>query len=224
MSYIGSDEKYLMCIVNTPEDMIFIYNKCCLICLKIKRKTKVLKFFESNKDEAALFQKLYNIKVIQVKCECESENRKVYLKNKELEKKEKQRSIKEKIEKLRQMKSHLSLGGGEKRIAKQHEFEEKLKKLCEPWIAQEVPMSTLCARAIKFLPEMFTFIRFEGVTSDNNSAERSVRHTVISRKISGGTRSARGSETKSILGSLFGTWKLQNLNPLEQCQLLLAQA
>lgn len=109
------------------------------------------------------------------------------------------------------------------RITKQREFEEKLKKLCEQWVTQEVPMSTLSARAIKFLPEMFVFIRFEGVASDNNSAERSIRHDVISRKISGGTRSAKGSETKSILGSLFGTWKLQNLNPLQQCQLLLAQ-
>lgn len=109
------------------------------------------------------------------------------------------------------------------RITKQREFEEKLKQLCEVWITQEVPMTTLSARAIKFLPEMFTFLRFPKVASDNNSAERSVRHTVISRKISGGTRSAKGSETKSILGSLFGTWKLQNLNPLEQCQFLLAQ-
>jgi transposase len=109
------------------------------------------------------------------------------------------------------------------RIKKQQEFEEKLKNICEPWITQEVPMSTLSARAIKFLPEMFTFIRFEGIASDNNSAERSIRHDVISRKISGGTRSAKGSETKSILGSLFGTWKLQNLNPFEQCKLLLTQ-
>lgn len=109
------------------------------------------------------------------------------------------------------------------RSNKQQEFEEKLKNLCASWITQEVPMATLAARAIRFLPEMFVFIRFEGVASDNNSAERSVRHDVISRKISGGTRSAKGSETKSILSSLFGTWKLQNLNPFQQCQLLLAQ-
>lgn len=114
--------------------------------------------------------------------------------------------------------------GDQMRISKQREFEDKLKQLCETWIIQEVPMANLSARAIKFLPEMFTFIRFPEVASDNNSAERSVRHTVISRKISGGTRSAQGSETKSISGSLFGTWKLQNLNPLEQCQLLLAQS
>lgn len=110
----------------------------------------------------------------------------------------------------------------QQRIQKQREFEDQLKRLCKKWVLQDSPMSTLCARAIKFLPEMFVFIRCEGVASDNNAAERSVRHDVISRKISGGTRSPKGSETKSILGSLFGTWKLQNLNPLLQCQVLLA--
>jgi len=46
----------------------------------------------------------------------------------------------------------------------------------------------------------------------------------VSRKISGGTRSKKGSETKSILASLFGTWRLQNLNPFEQTRNLLLQA
>lgn len=69
---------------------------------------------------------------------------------------------------------------------------------------------------------LFVFVRFEGIPSDNNAAERILRHTVVKRKISGGTRSAKGSETNSILTSLFDTWKLQNKNPLTQCQLLLA--
>jgi len=47
---------------------------------------------------------------------------------------------------------------------------------------------------------------------------------VVSRKISGGTRSKKGSETKSILASLFGTWRLQNLNLFEQTRNLLLQA
>lgn len=110
----------------------------------------------------------------------------------------------------------------QERINTQKEFENRLRMLCEPWIQQEVPMSTLAARAIRFLQELFVFIRFEGVPSDNNPAERSIRPTVTARKISGGTRSAKGSETRAILSSLFGTWKLQNKNPLEQCQLLLA--
>lgn len=110
----------------------------------------------------------------------------------------------------------------EERITKQQEFEKRLREMCVPYVQTESPMSTLCARAITFLPELFVFIRFPNVKPDNNSAERIIRHTVTARKIQGGTRSPKGSETKAILTSLFDTWKLQNLNPLEQCRLLLA--
>lgn len=110
----------------------------------------------------------------------------------------------------------------EERIAKQHFFEEKLKKVCALYVTRDVPMSTLCARIMTFMPELFVFVRFPNVKPDNNPAERIIRHTVIARKIQGGTRSERGSETKAILTSLFDTWKLQGKNPLEQCRLLLA--
>lgn len=112
----------------------------------------------------------------------------------------------------------------QERIEKEGYFKQKLKSLCEPNLKIITPQATLSARAIKFLPEMFTFVRFEGVESDNNMAERAVRKTVIQRKISFGTRSQKGSKTRSILGSLFGTWRLQNLNPFEQMKLLLLNA
>lgn len=112
----------------------------------------------------------------------------------------------------------------QERIEKEGYFKQKLKSLCDPYLKTITPQATLSARAIKFLPEMFTFVRFEGVKSDNNMAERAVRKTVIQRKISYGTRSQKGSNTKSILGSLFGTWRLQNLNPFEQMKLLLLNA
>lgn len=107
------------------------------------------------------------------------------------------------------------------RIDKQSEFEQKLKKVCMPYVKKDVPMSTLASRGITFLPELFVFIRFPDIKSDNNPAERIIRHTVVARKISGGTKTKKGSETKAILTSLFDTWQLQNLNPLEQCRLLL---
>ena len=53
----------------------------------------------------------------------------------------------------------------------------------------------------RFLPELFTFVAEPRASADNNAAERSLRPPVVSRKISGGTRSERGSETKSILAS-----------------------
>ena len=52
-------------------------------------------------------------------------------------------------------------------------------------------------------------------------AERSLRHLVISRKVSGGTRSERGTESKMTLASIFGTWRARGLNPLAACRQLL---
>lgn len=120
---------------------------------------------------------------------------------------------------------HPSLPEGvrqQERIIKQQELEDNLRALCTPWVKTDAPMSTLAARGITFLQELFVFIRFPDIPSDNNPAERVLRHLVISRKISGGTRSSRGSETKAILSSLFGTWRLQKKNPFQECQLLLA--
>ena len=66
------------------------------------------------------------------------------------------------------------------------------------------------------------FVAEPYVPSDNNAAERSLRHLVVSRKISGGTRSTRGTESMMTLASLFGTWHAQGLNPLVACRQLLA--
>ena len=69
--------------------------------------------------------------------------------------------------------------------------------------------------------ELFVFVAEPDVPSDNNPAERSLRHLVISRKISGGTRSERGTESKMTLASVFGTWRARGLNPLAACRQLL---
>lgn len=104
----------------------------------------------------------------------------------------------------------------------QQSYEQRLYQLCKPYLAKDTPMSTLSGRICTFLPELFVFVRFPDVPSHNNPAEKILRHTVIARKIQGGTRSHRGSETKAIITSLFDTWHLRGLNPLEQCQLLLS--
>ena len=75
----------------------------------------------------------------------------------------------------------------------------------------------------RFLPELFTFVADPRVNPDNNAAERSLRPTVVSRKISGGTRSEQGSETKSVLASLFGTWRLRGRNPYHALNSILSQ-
>ena len=79
----------------------------------------------------------------------------------------------------------------------QHAFEQELWQLCAPYAHTASPLHTLC--------------------------ERSVRPLVIARKISGGTRSPQGSETRMGLFSLFGTWAAQELNPFLQCLVVLSQ-
>jgi transposase len=109
----------------------------------------------------------------------------------------------------------------EERRASQHAFEQRLWHLCQPFVGTAAPQSTLCHRVERFLPELFVFVAVPGVPAHNNLAERSVRPLVIARKISGGTRSPKGSQTRMGLASLFGTWLAQGLNPFLQCLALL---
>lgn len=68
---------------------------------------------------------------------------------------------------------------------------------------------------------MFAFVRVDGLSADNNVAERSLRPLVIHRKISGGTRSARGTDTRMALATLFGTWQARRQDPFAACLSLL---
>jgi transposase len=101
-------------------------------------------------------------------------------------------------------------------------FQSRIMDLCQPFLDQEVPQRTLCQRIQRFLGQLFTFVVDPRVPPDNNAAERAVRPLAVCRKISGGTRSQRGSDTKGILSSLFATWRLQALNPFLACSRLLA--
>jgi transposase len=109
------------------------------------------------------------------------------------------------------------------RRTQQRAFEQDLWQLCAPYAHTPSPLHTLCERVERFLPELFVFVAVPGVPADNNLAERSVRPLVIARKISGGTRSPHGSQTRMALFSLFGSWAAQGLNPFFQCLAVLAQ-
>ncbi len=100
---------------------------------------------------------------------------------------------------------------------------DALRAQCRPFAADErAPQAKLCRRIEKYLHALFTFVREPGVPADNNPAERSVRHEVISRKISGGTRSGEGTQTRMALATLFGTWRAQGLEPFQTCRALLS--
>ena len=101
-------------------------------------------------------------------------------------------------------------------------LERQLLALCQPF--RHDPSATqakLCRRIERHIKELFVFVAEPDVPADNNAAERSLRHLVISRKISGGTRSEQGTESKMTLASIFGTRRAQGLNPLAACRQLL---
>lgn len=104
----------------------------------------------------------------------------------------------------------------------QRQLSQELLALCHPFLDDPLAVQQrLCRRIERFLSELLTFVGNPGVPADNNPAERSLRHLVTRRKISGGTRSAQGTTTAMILASLFGTWRAQGLNPLLACRQLL---
>lgn len=108
------------------------------------------------------------------------------------------------------------------RPAARRTAQNALAQLCQPWLEPRVAQTTLCARILKHLESLFVFVSDPNVPPTNNAAERSLRHLVTIRKISGGSRSAQGTATRMRLATLFGTWRLQGVNPVEACHQLLA--
>ena len=108
------------------------------------------------------------------------------------------------------------------RRAAQQAWEQRLLAIGRPFLDDRAAaQAKLCRRIERHIKELFVFVGEPAAPSDNNAAERSLRHLVVSRKVSGGTRSAQGTDTKMILNSLFGSWRAQGLNPLAACRQLL---
>jgi transposase len=86
------------------------------------------------------------------------------------------------------------------------------------------PCHALCHRLLRHQGELFQFVRVPGLSADNNAAERMLRPLVITRKISGGSRSPAGTATRMALSTLFATWKARGLNTFHACLSLLHSA
>jgi regulator of replication initiation timing len=103
---------------------------------------------------------------------------------------------------------------------------ERVQVLGRRWAQAEHkahPAHAMCKRLLRHDLELFEFVRQPGLAAHNNLAERSVRPLVIARKISGGTRSERGSHTRMALQTLFATWAAQGKSALAECQAMLAR-
>lgn len=99
-------------------------------------------------------------------------------------------------------------------------FAAKLVAICRQPATS--PQITLCKRVERYRTDLFTFVADPAVPPTNNAAERALRPLVIARKVSGGTRSKRGSQSRMILQSLVATWDLRGLDPVEEFLALLA--
>ena len=108
------------------------------------------------------------------------------------------------------------------RCKQRRRLEKLAVQLARPYAEDaNAPQRVLAQRIRKHLHELFVFISDPAVPATNNLAERSLRPAVVARKISGGTRSPKGSETKMGLMSLFGTWTVQGKPLLASCRQLL---
>lgn len=100
-------------------------------------------------------------------------------------------------------------------------FEIALLDIVTPYIHTGMPHDVLAQRLARRVRGMFVFVQYPEVPPTNNAAERAIRPLVTKRKVCGGTRSERGSETLAILASLFETWRIRNEVGLQQCARML---
>ena len=73
-------------------------------------------------------------------------------------------------------------------------------------------------RYLKNRDHLFTFLRDPSLEPTNNSSERSLRPSVIFRKVTNGFRSDWGAPFFSAVRSIIGTGQRQNLNPYQSIQ------
>jgi len=74
------------------------------------------------------------------------------------------------------------------------------------------------------IDSLFRFVTDPDVDPTNNISERELRHLVIIRKISNGSRSARGAHATAMLLSVIQTLRMNKKNPLLEMQEILKNA
>ena len=92
-------------------------------------------------------------------------------------------------------------------------FIKQLISLSKPNPNDLLKLKTIKESLFKNKDKYLTCLKFPGIVPlDNNKAERSLRHLVIKRKISYGSKTDIGAETTSILASVLLSLKWMNPN------------
>ena len=82
-------------------------------------------------------------------------------------------------------------------------FQNLFSQISESHSLDPTPLSKLKISLRKNKQKYFTFLKHKGIPIDNNKAERALRHLVIKRRTSFGSKTQRGAETTSILASVI---------------------
>lgn len=91
-------------------------------------------------------------------------------------------------------------------------FQNIFSQISEPHNLDPTPLLKLKTSLRKNKQKYFTFLNHPGIATDNNKAERALRHLVIKRKMSFGSKTQRGAENTGILTSVIMSLKWNNPN------------
>ena len=91
-------------------------------------------------------------------------------------------------------------------------FQSLFEEISHPHSLDPTPLSRIKISLQKNTEHYFTFLKYPTIPIDNNKAERALRHLVIKRKISFGSKTQRGAETTSILASVIMSLKWNEPN------------
>lgn len=108
------------------------------------------------------------------------------------------------------------------RQARQLAYQQQLLAQAAPALAATIKEQACLAQYLTgYINELFVFVQYPEVPSENNPAERAIRPLVITRKVCGGTRSTNGSRTKMVLMSLLHTAQVRGADPIAAVEQML---
>ena len=82
-------------------------------------------------------------------------------------------------------------------------FQKTFDRVSESHVLDPTPLVKIKKALRENKDKYFTFLRHPNIPIDNNKAERALRHLVIKRKISFGSKTQRGAQTTSVLASVI---------------------
>lgn len=91
-------------------------------------------------------------------------------------------------------------------------FKNIFNQISESHSMDPTPLSKLKISLQKNREKYFTFLKYPSIPIDNNKAERALRHLVLKRKVSFGSKTQKGAETTSILASVILSLKWNHPN------------